>query len=281
MKNYFGHKIYSPFEILKEEKIRAPIIKAIDRIFKELCIQDNIKESILNDLFNMKNKINESQYENYLRKIIKCEIKKSNLKKAFVNRAKIIARQVSPFIIGDSIIDIGCGDGLVNRYLNKKVEKIHLIDIFKYVEKNLPYKFSLYKENSSFPQVPNADTTFLLTVLHHSKKPLHLIKETSIKTNCRTIIIESIYGSTRNPHKSSEELNALNIVQQRKYASFIDWFYNRVLHSNVQVPYNFQKPEVWETIFQKQGYAIHKSIDLGIDQNIVPERHFLFVLDKT
>ena len=61
---------------------------------------------------------------------------------------------------------------------------------------------------------------------------------------------------------------------------FFDWLWNRVVYQDVNVPFNFHKPEEWEQIFKEKGLMIDRSIDLGYDSPMTPEHHWLFVLNK-
>jgi hypothetical protein len=64
------------------------------------------------------------------------------------------------------------------------------------------------------------------------------------------------------------------------YAAFVNWFYNRVQHDGVPVPYNFTTPEKWHSVFVQQGMQILQTKHLGQDIDIGPEYHILFVLQK-
>jgi hypothetical protein len=74
--------------------------------------------------------------------------------------------------------------------------------------------------------------------------------------------------------------------QQRKANIFFDHFYNRVLHyspnpeNKVNVPFNFNTPNGWETLFSNCGLKQETLLHLGLDQPTVPEYHTLHVLRK-
>ena len=78
----------------------------------------------------------------------------------------------------------------------------------------------------------------------------------------------------------------LSAEQQRKINIFFDHFYNRVLHyskdakTKVNVPFNFNTPANWETVFAKYGLKQEALVHLGLDQPTVPEYHTLHVLKK-
>jgi len=100
-------------------------------------------------------------------------------------------------------------------------------------------------------------------------------------TRKRLIIIESVVGVHRPLDKDVRyELVDEPDKNQIEYAAFVDWFYNRVLHDGVPVPYNFTKPENWLAQFLKKKMNLAQTKHLGQDIPIGPEYHILFVLDK-
>jgi hypothetical protein len=141
---------------------------------------------------------------------------------------------------------------------------------------DLPFK--TYKEGDTISG--SFDTVLLLTVLHHSNNPLELLKLAWGATNKRLIIIESVVGvHNREPGVNYELVDASD-ENQIAYAAFIDWFYNRVLHDDVPVPYNFTAPGKWTSVFRENNMKLVQTIHLGQDIDIGPEYHILFVLQK-
>ena len=79
-----------------------------------------------------------------------------------------------------------------------------------------------------------------------------------------------------------EEFAGLDTRQQFMYATFIDWFYNRVLRDDVLVPYNFCSPIEWNDFFcEFDGIRVLDTYGEGFDQDTAPEFHTLHVLTKT
>jgi hypothetical protein len=74
--------------------------------------------------------------------------------------------------------------------------------------------------------------------------------------------------------------NDLPDEDQIAFAAFVDWFYNRVLHTDVPFPYNFTKGEKWQQVFATHGMRLVHTIHLGKDINTGPEYHVLFVLEQ-
>ena len=111
-------------------------------------------------------------------------------------------------------------------------------------------------------------------------EPLELLKQAWQATRKRLIIIESVVGVHQVKPSIRYEIADLTDANQIAFAAFVDWFYNRVLHDDIPVPYNFTTVENWESIFLQ--YKMHRleTIDFGQDIEIGPEYHVLFVLEK-
>jgi len=178
-------------------------------------------------------------------------------------RSDIIFSQIKPHVAGKTVLDLGSGDGQVGFRLKSGGYSVTLCDVMDFNTAPMPLvKFdgkTLLFQSKSF------DTTLLLTVLHHAENPLKVLHEAMRVTKGRIIIIESICFN--------QEHRRLNML--------LDWFYNRVVHNGVNCPFNFQAPWGWENTFAKNGLRlvpIEKS-DLGIDQQVVPEYHWLYVLE--
>jgi len=278
--NYFGDKIYSPAEILKDKKL----LKVIEPIFIKLCKELSIPSENSVEIFNRLLELSLTHPTNDIEYIIHCEFERlavaENWTKAFGNRAIIIYNQINKYIKGDIISDIGCGDGGVSQLLFKRFKSIKLFDVQDYVLPNINLPFHKLTEGEKLPKEVECDTSLLLTVLHHSEKPIELLKELYGLTNSRCIIIESVVGISFENLPINSPLKELNSREQFRYASYWDWFYNRVIHKDVNVPYNYLSPSIWIDKFEEIGWKVTQSIELGIDQPLVPEFHYLFILDK-
>lgn len=117
------------------------------------------------------------------------------------------------------------------------------------------------------------------SALHHAHDPLRLLESVWRQTSKRLIVIESVFGVDAS--KTNSPLPHLDQAAQLSYAVYCDWFYNRVLNQDVLLPCNFNTPDNWRQIFSKLPAKVSCEENLGVDLDIVPEHHFLFVLDKT
>jgi ABC-type nitrate/sulfonate/bicarbonate transport system ATPase subunit len=272
----FGHKLYAPLEVLHDDKLSDVLKTTFRGICAELDIPQRDVKSLINEIWTHK-RGDLLEFEEDLQRCVEAVIPTGRLQSALEKRSKIIADQVRPFLVGNTIADIGCGDGLVSWYLKDSAQKIVLTDVHSYLDSRITFPYYGYSEGQSLPLGEPMDTTLLLTVLHHSEDPRKLLSETRRVTKKRTIIIESVFGVAANNGPESI-LRRLDVERQFKYQTFLDWLYNRVFHDGVPVPFNFNTPAAWEQLFKDTGWIIETACDLGIDQPIVPEHHFLFVL---
>lgn len=195
------------------------------------------------------------------------KIKATGLKeavgRALANRAAKVASQISPYVVGDKVLDIGSGDGKVAAQIAEQLQKgVMLCDIVDYNKTELP--LTLY-DGKRLPFADQAfDSTLLSVVLHHSNDPLAVLDEAFRVTSKRIIIIESVYFN-----EGHRLLNGL-----------LDWAYNRLLNDpTIPVPWNFLRPAGWVQELEKRGGKIVHMEHLGLDIPIVPEWHVLYVVD--
>jgi hypothetical protein len=195
-------------------------------------------------------------------------------------RAAIIFGEIKPFLVGDSLLDVGCGNGLISSLARSHFKQVQLLDVVKYVPIALNLSFKPYTEGQPLPINEQFDTVLLLTVLHHSTAPVELLKLAWGATKRRLIIIESVVGGHNVEPAVKYELAKFSNEYQIAFAAFVDWFYNRVLHDDVPVPFNFTTIENWQATFLQNGMRLIHTIHFGQDIEIGPEYHVLFVLEK-
>jgi len=186
------------------------------------------------------------------------------VRRALSGRTDIIVNQIAGFLEGKSILDLGTGDGKVGAALARRGFSVSLADVLDFrapEAKNI--RFEKYDGKTLPFGNKSVDNVLLLTVLHHADEAIRVFEEAVRVARNRIIVIESVYFNN----------------EHRKLNMFLDWFYNRVIHNNVNCPFNFQSPSGWESTFSKFGFNVLGSRDLGVDQRVVPEYHWLYALE--
>ena len=279
--NIWKHQVPSPQSVMLNAMLRPYIDQYLDKVlslfglsadaircFKGLAVEKAVLE-----------RDNVVAYERALKHGLIGLIVPANEDQALNQRAAIIYGQIAPYLCGDSLLDIGCGNGLIADLARGHFKEIQLLDVVRYLPNALHLPFKLYAEGQPLIDHP-FDTVLLLTVLHHSKNPVELLKLAWNATTKHLIIIESVVDVHKAEPSASYELLGLPIEDQIAFAAFVDWFYNRVLHDDVPVPYNFTTPEQWRSIFLENNMRLTQQVHLGQDIDIGPEYHILFVLER-
>lgn len=279
MKNAWNYAVPSIEEIITRSDLRNLISDVTHKMLRAVGESSSTTNEVIKLLFDKKSARDVLELEKLLHgKIVLKRSDQENVQKGMRERAEIIFRQIEKYLQGESLADVGCGHGLVGWAARKYFTDILLLDIVDYRDKEVTLPFVRYSEGESPPFGRSFDCTLLITVLHHAVAPLELLRKVWQSTSKRLIVIESVFGVAAS--NADSPLPSLDQSTQLSYAVFCDWFYNRVLNQDVSVPYNFNTPENWRQIFLTLPATIAAEDDLGVDLDIVPEHHFLFVLDK-
>lgn len=200
------------------------------------------------------------------------------------DRAALMFSQIRSHLIGRTVLDAGCGDGLVSQRAEDAGYVVKALDVVDYRVPKLHVQFRLVGDGDVWPlKSASVDNVLLLTVLHHSEVPLRVLGESVRIARKRVVVIESVFGvqpqDVKMLDKHARAFARLG-SSQASYTAFIDWFYNRVIHDDVPVPLRFRSVNDWRVVFRDFGLRELRIEHLGLDQSIVPEYHVLYVLEK-
>lgn len=283
--NDWGLKIPTPQSVILNPRLKP----YIDRLLTQMLSLCGLEEPAIGNfkaLAEHEARVNRYDtrvaYERELKAGLIGMINETVLDDTLSRRAETIKAQIEPHLEGNSLLDIGCGNGMIADLIQGHFEEVQLVDVKRYLPSRLrrQLSFTKYEEGEPLPFGRQFDTVLLLTVLHHSRNPRRLLKLAWGITRKKLIIIESVVGVHNLAQNVKYELVDSPDELQIGYAAFIDWFYNRVLHNDVPVPYNFTTPEAWKSEFEQKLMNIEHTIHLGQDIDIGPEYHILFVLQK-
>ena len=176
--------------------------------------------------------------------------------KIYSRSAKRMCKECADFIKnGSSILDIGCGSGIIaqgfQKFFQADVVGVDIKD-----QRVFPIKFQII-DGSHLPFLDNSfDIVLINYVLHHSKNPTALLKEAKRVVKDKVIIYEDL------PEGFFPKLFC------QIHGNIFDIFFK---NSNKT---SFNTEEEWKEIFNKIGLNIifRKKI------NIFPAKQELFVL---
>jgi hypothetical protein len=279
MKNFWNQPITTPLEMVKQSILKGPLQAGASRIFADFGIPQAEVSSLVNAVWNTTHIEDLTAFDRHLQKLLIGRLREEKIRELLDARAVHVAGQIRPHLTGDSLLDVGAGDGMVAWNIREQFRQHALVDVVDYLDSRVQLPFFCYSDGEALPVSEPHEFTMLINVLHHSLNPEKLLLETWRRTARRLLVIESVSGDP-NRLGGNELPFSLGVDEQFQYTSFFDWFYNRVLHSDIPVPFNFAPPPVWEDLFARNQMRLTHRKDLGIDVEIVPIHHYLFVLDR-
>jgi len=155
------------------------------------------------------------------------------------NPSKITSKYRANFILSSykkhlkknsKILDLGCGTGVVSKYLNENLGvKITGCDIKNYLQHDMP--FVKIKNNGNLPFKTNSfDVVMLNDVLHHVEKPeqINLIKE-ALRVGKKVLIFE---------------------VKPTISGKLFDIVLNKFHYGDLKAPLAFRNEKAWGKVFE-------------------------------
>ena len=129
------------------------------------------------------------EIEQRLKKIMKISELNHLISKGLIKRTDQVFSQISKYVEGKNILDVGAGDGLVSKAIKEKLhKKITLLDVINFNTTNLP--LTIY-HGTDFPYLNNEfDTSLGLTMLHHCNEPEKVLNEMIRVSKKRLILLD-------------------------------------------------------------------------------------------
>ena len=280
-RNAWNHEIPPPEVAICNSRIRPQIENLLLRVADLLGLTPIAKSDAVESAFRLAERVRDSyEFEQALKQKLVARSDLSHMHAAIRARSTTVFNEVSKQFVGTSLLDVGCGNGLVSELSKPNFAEIQLLDVMNYLSEEVDLPFVNYEEGCTFPITKTYDTVLLLTVLHHSSDPQLLLSEAWKATAKRLIIIESVFGVHTPDPGGHYDLVSFSESDQIAFAVVVDWLYNRVLNDNIPVPYNFTTPDGWLAAFAERGMHVSAMHNLGQDIEIAPELHFMFVLDR-
>lgn len=206
-----------------------------------------------------------AEIENQLLAFYKAFLKPSQTEFNQNARATRCFNNIKDYIVGDVVLDYGCGKGLLGAKIQSALNKQTLIvDNIDFNKTDLQLLASDKNGKTSLADL-SVDTSIAYLVLHHLDNPFSGLSELARLTKRRLILMEGYI----------EEDSQLYINRS------IDWFFNRILLGvDMNVPFIFLKLNKWTTLLNEVGFKIIKTEYVGADEKLAPEHHVLLIADK-
>lgn len=173
--------------------------------------------------------------------------------------------KIQEYIIGNSVVDYGCGKGLLGKKIKSDLNKnVLLVDNIDFNKSNLPLLISDKEGKTTIPN-QSIDTSIAYLVLHHMDNPFSGLQELSRITKSRLILMEGF----------------IEKLEYRYINQAIDWFFNRILLGvDMNVPLNFLTLNEWSFLIEQVGFKMTKTEYIGADEKLAPEHHVLIIADR-
>ena len=162
---------------------------------------------------------------------------------------------------GHTILDCGCGTMYVANLIHQASgARIIGSDILNFNESELEMCVCP-GENLPFAD-SSVDVVLLIFVLHHSRDPISILRESIRVARKRVIIFEDVY-------ENRLELGFLKIF---------DWLGNRTVSASIPLPFTFKPEAEWKRIFHDLDAKLVSANPIR-PLFFLPTRHRGFVVD--
>lgn len=156
-------------------------------------------------------------------------------------RVEVLRRHLLPLLPNDAtVLDVGCGDGLLAKRLSESKPGIDVrgIDVLVRPAAHIPVEVF---DGSRIPfEDASVDVVMYVDVLHHARDPLSLLRE-GARVVRQAILIKD--------HVRSGMLAQTTL-------RFMDWVGNA--HHRVALPYNYWTQDAWHSAFSSVGLSVEQ-----------------------
>ena len=181
------------------------------------------------------------------------------------------------WLVGESVLDLGCGNGLTSAVLDQHGYRVYLTDVLDYRDDGagqLPFAPMTDARVIPFPG-QQFDTSLVFAVLHHVEAAdlLPLLGELRRRSR-RVIVEEDSYDVPAGLPGLDEvvgrdgllrEFMSLPVEDQRRFLMFVDYFANALTQGlpEMDLPFNFKTVGEWQDLFAAQGFHVAHTLLKG------------------
>lgn len=278
---FYGDEIISLKEMVSDIETETSICAGLYSIFGNINLSEElVSETINYCIDSVKNCSDLLEYERSTRRFLEQKGVLGNYEEFRKNRSATRAGMVKEYIIGKTVLDLGCGSGKIGSAMSNAGYEVTLADVYKntaLTHIDLPFHAIIDGQPLPFSD-SSFDNILMLSMLHHTQNPSQLIDETKriLKKDGRLHLIETVYGippetATGIYGTDDSSFKLLSAEQQRRVTMFFDYFANHVLDAHtedpdkyVPVPFNFTTPEGIEKMFSEKSFELISQKNLGV-----------------
>ena len=163
-------------------------------------------------------------------------------------RARVLARHLAELIPPRSrVLDVGCGDGHIDRLVRERREDLELRGIDVLVRPTAEIPVDAF-DGARIPQPDGAfDVVLFVDVLHHSDDPMRLLRE-GARVASRALIVKD---HTQDGILARQTLRFMDDVGNARFG--------------VALPHDYWSRERWRAVFRELGLEVERWEDrLGL-----------------
>ncbi|HZD57822.1 MAG TPA: class I SAM-dependent methyltransferase [Anaerolineales bacterium] len=171
--------------------------------------------------------------------------------------AGFLAESLQP---GARVLDCGCGKMRVGELISEELDiEVIGVDLISLSQTGMDMCLG---DGSRLPFADNSfDSVYAVSVLHHTKKSLRVLKECVRVARDQLLVVEDVY-------RNGFELALLKLF---------DWLGNRPFAAEMSLPFTFRSEREWSAQFEKLGLKIAKVVPVR-PVPWRPTRHRMFIL---
>lgn len=199
-----------------------------------------------------------------------------------------------PWLLGETLLDLGCGDGLTSLALHGAGFHPSLTDVLDYRDpaaRDLP--FQAMSDPAALPYAgEHFDNALLLAVLNHVDGAALDPLLDGLRSRAGRVIVEEDTFDLPAGLPGLQEVLAGDVMLRRfmqlppedqlRYLMFIDYFANALTQgiTEMEIPFNFRPLEEWRLLFEAHGFRIHAIQVMGFQPLFFNRScHVWFILD--
>ncbi|WP_207310458.1 class I SAM-dependent methyltransferase [Rubripirellula amarantea] len=154
-------------------------------------------------------------------------------------RVEVLSRHLADLIVPDaSVLDVGCGDGLLSARLQQLRPDLSVSGIDVLVRPDAKIEVVEFDGKTIPIAKDGVDVVLMVDVLHHTDVPGDMLKEAA-RVSKKQVIIKDHYLQGFAAHQT---LSMMDNVGNTRHG--------------VEIPCNYQTPEQWTQLYQASGLQV-------------------------